>query len=131
MGTLFCPRDEYDPVRLLEEVGDDGPVRVLQRREPVRPPASVQPDHLGARPTHPERLRRIQRPLIEQSGYGPADKARIIQLFVYWVSNGIVRRHRTPTLRWAWLRANRGSFDVEHTDTGIEIVATGQADWVG
>jgi endonuclease/exonuclease/phosphatase family metal-dependent hydrolase len=73
--------------------------------------------------------------LIEQPAYTPADKARMIQLLVqldvYRVTNGIVRRHRTPTPQWAWLRANRGAFDVEHTDTGIEIVATGRGDWGG
>jgi hypothetical protein len=47
------------------------------------------------------------------------------------VTIGIVRRYRTPTPKWAWLRANRGSFDVEHTDPGIEIVADGRGDWVG
>lgn len=40
-------------------------------------------------------------------------------------------RNRTPTPRWAWLRANRGSFDVERGATGIEIVADGRADWIG
>jgi hypothetical protein len=73
--------------------------------------------------------------LIELAAYSAADKARMIdllvQLDVYRVSNGIVRRHRTPTPKWAWLRANRGSFDVEHTDTGIEIVANGRSDWTG
>jgi hypothetical protein len=38
--------------------------------------------------------------LIEQPAYSPADKARMIdllvQLDVYRVTNGIVRRHRTP-----------------------------------
>jgi hypothetical protein len=42
-----------------------------------------------------------------------------------------MRRYRTPTPKWAWLRANRGSFDVEHADTGIEIVATGRSSWTG
>jgi hypothetical protein len=73
--------------------------------------------------------------LIEQPAYSPADKTRMIQLLVqldvYRVTNGIVRRYRTPTPKWAWLRANRGAFDVEHADTGIEIVATGRGDWVG
>jgi hypothetical protein len=53
----------------------------------------------------------------------------LIQLDIYRVTNGIVRRYRTP--KWAWLRANRGAFDVEDTDTGIEIVAAGRGDWVG
>jgi hypothetical protein len=65
--------------------------------------------------------------LIERVAYSPADKRRMIQLLVtleaYRVDNGVVRRNRTPTPRWAWLRANRGAFDVEHNDTGVEIVA--------
>jgi endonuclease/exonuclease/phosphatase family metal-dependent hydrolase len=73
--------------------------------------------------------------LIELAVYGAADKARmvelLVQLDVYRDANGIVRRHRTPTPKWAWLRANRGSFDVEHDDTGIEIVADGRGDWTG
>ena len=73
--------------------------------------------------------------MIEQPAYSPADKARMIQLLVqldiYRVSNGIVRRYRTPTPKCTWLRANRGAFDVEHTDSGIEIVATGRSSWVG
>ena len=74
-------------------------------------------------------------PLIEQPAYSPTDKARmvdlLVQLDIYRVTNGIVRRHRTPTPQWAWLRANRGAFDVEHADTGIEIVATGRDAWTG
>ena len=46
-------------------------------------------------------------------------------------SNGVVRRNRTPTPRWAWLRANRGSFDVEREATGMEIVADSRAAWTG
>ena len=44
---------------------------------------------------------------------------------------GTVRRNRIPDPRWAWLRANRGTFDVERDDTGIEIVADGRSDWTG
>lgn len=73
--------------------------------------------------------------LIELANYGPADKARMIELLikldVYRRTNGVVRRNRTPDPQWAWLRANRGSFDVEHTGTGIEIVATGRSSWTG
>jgi hypothetical protein len=73
--------------------------------------------------------------LIERVVYTPADKARMIQLLVqleiYRVSSGVVRRNRTPTPRWAWLRANRGSFDVEREATGIEIVADSRAAWTG
>lgn len=65
--------------------------------------------------------------LIERLFYSPGDKARMIQLLVqleiYRISNGVVRGNRTPTPRWAWLRANRGTFDVEREDTGIEILA--------
>jgi endonuclease/exonuclease/phosphatase family metal-dependent hydrolase len=73
--------------------------------------------------------------LIALATYTPADKARMIQLLVqldvYRVHNGIVRRNRTPTPRWAWLRADRGSFDVERDATGMEIVADGRSDWIG
>jgi hypothetical protein len=73
--------------------------------------------------------------LIALATYTPADKARMMQLLVqldvYRVHAGVVRRNRTPTPRWAWLRANRGSFDVERDATGIEIVADGRADWIG
>jgi endonuclease/exonuclease/phosphatase family metal-dependent hydrolase len=73
--------------------------------------------------------------LIEQPAYSPADKARMIDLLVrldiYRVTNGTVHRHRTPTPQWAWLRANRGTFDVDHADTGIEILATGRSSWTG
>jgi endonuclease/exonuclease/phosphatase family metal-dependent hydrolase len=73
--------------------------------------------------------------LIEQPAYSPADKARMIdllvQLDIYRVTNGIVHRYRTPTPQWAWLRANHGTFDVDHTGTGIEILATGRSSWTG
>jgi hypothetical protein len=73
--------------------------------------------------------------LIALATYSPADKARMIQLLVqldvYRVHAGVVRRNRTPTPRWAWLRANRGSFDVERDATGVEIAADGRADWIG
>lgn len=73
--------------------------------------------------------------LIEQAAYSQADKNQMIQLLlqleVYRLDNGLVHRNRVPNPRWAWLRANRGSFDVDHEATGIEIVATGRADWIG
>ena len=49
----------------------------------------------------------------------------------YRRDNGVVRRNRPTEPKWAWLRANRGSFDVEHKDTGIEIVANSRFDWTG
>jgi hypothetical protein len=73
--------------------------------------------------------------LIERVNYTDADKARMIELLlvleVYRLDNGIVRRNRLPDPKWAWLRANRGTFDVEHEDTGVEIVADHRADWTG
>jgi endonuclease/exonuclease/phosphatase family metal-dependent hydrolase len=73
--------------------------------------------------------------VIELVAYGPVDKTRMIdllvQLDVYRQSGGVVRRNRTPSPRWAWLRANRGSFDIEHEATGVEIVAGGRGDWIG
>jgi hypothetical protein len=73
--------------------------------------------------------------LIELPAYGAADKARmvelLVQLDVYRNANGVLRRNRTPTPKWAWLRANRGSFDVDHADTGIEVVANGRGAWTG
>jgi endonuclease/exonuclease/phosphatase family metal-dependent hydrolase len=74
--------------------------------------------------------------LIESANYAAADKARMIQLLldleVYRRDDGgIVRRNRLPDPEWAWLRANRGAFDVEHEDSGIDIVANGRGDWIG
>lgn len=73
--------------------------------------------------------------LIEHVVYSPEDKARMIELLVqldvYRKTSGVVLRNRTPTPQWAWLRANRGAFDVEHDDTGIEIVADSRAAWTG
>lgn len=43
----------------------------------------------------------------------------------------IVRRNRVTHPRWAWLRANRGAFDIEREQTGIEIVANNRSDWIG
>ncbi len=67
--------------------------------------------------------------------YSAADNARLIQLLttleVYVVRDGKVRRNATRDPRWAWLRANRGSFDVDRAATGIEIVASGRDDWIG
>lgn len=62
--------------------------------------------------------------LIARAAYEPAVKTRMIELLVqldvYRDINGVVRRNRTPNPRWAWLRANRGQFDVERTATGID-----------
>jgi endonuclease/exonuclease/phosphatase family metal-dependent hydrolase len=73
--------------------------------------------------------------LIALEVYTPEDKERMIQLLlqleIYRSANGIVHRNLVRNPRWAWLRANRGSFDVDHTATGIEIVAWGRATWIG
>lgn len=68
--------------------------------------------------------------------YSAADKARLIELFLQLElyrldSNGVVRRKYVSNPRWAWFRKNRGSFDVERRDTGIEIVAGGRDQWIG
>jgi endonuclease/exonuclease/phosphatase family metal-dependent hydrolase len=57
--------------------------------------------------------------------------ALLLLLKIYRLDNGLVRRNQTRVPRWAWLRANRGSFDVDRQATGIEIVADGRADWIG
>jgi endonuclease/exonuclease/phosphatase family metal-dependent hydrolase len=73
--------------------------------------------------------------LIEHALYSPAEKARMIELLlmleVYRLANGVVHRNRVPDPAWAWLRANRGTFDVDHDATGIEIVAAGRNSWIG
>jgi endonuclease/exonuclease/phosphatase family metal-dependent hydrolase len=73
--------------------------------------------------------------LIEHVSYSAADKERMIELLVeldvYEEVGGLIRRKRTPTPRWAWLRANRGTFDVDHQNKGIEIVAESRAAWTG
>ena len=73
--------------------------------------------------------------LIARAVYTPGDRARMIDLLlsleVYRRVGGVVRPNRTTTPRWAWLRANRGAFDVERSTTGIEIVAGGRGAWIG
>ena len=72
---------------------------------------------------------------IAKAVYTASDKARLIDLLVkvdvYRRTNGTVHRNPTRTPRWAFLRANRGSFDVDREATGIEIVATGRGSWIG
>src|SRR5262245_8157383 len=73
--------------------------------------------------------------LIEKFTYSEANKARMKELLleveVYRLDHGVVRRNPTRDPRWAWLRANRGKFDVERKDTGVEIVANSRYDWTG
>jgi endonuclease/exonuclease/phosphatase family metal-dependent hydrolase len=73
--------------------------------------------------------------LFNHAVYTSEDRARMVELLlqldVYRRVDGVVRRNRSREPRWVWLRANRGTFDVERADTGIEIVADGRSDWVG
>ena len=73
--------------------------------------------------------------LIAKAVYSPADKKRMVELLlrleVYRRVDGLVRRNPVRTPKWAWLRANRGSFDVDREATGIAIVADGRGDWIG
>ncbi|MGR3310655.1 MAG: endonuclease/exonuclease/phosphatase family protein [Candidatus Brocadiales bacterium] len=76
--------------------------------------------------------------LLSNAAYSAADKQRIRDLFVeldiYSVNNTkAIRRKRTQSPRWAWLRNNHGKFDSQPRDTtqSVEIVANGRADWIG
>jgi hypothetical protein len=73
--------------------------------------------------------------LIAKDKYSDADKRKMIELLleldVYSDQSGVVRRKRVEDPKYAWLRANRGKFDVERDDDGIEIVAAGRDDWIG
>lgn len=74
--------------------------------------------------------------LFSKESYSNTDKEKIIELLVkldiYYVdNNGITRRKWSANPKWAWLRKNRGSFDVEREETGIEIIATGRESWIG
>lgn len=42
-----------------------------------------------------------------------------------------MRRKFSSNPKWAWLRKNRDSFDVDRSATGIEIIAKGRNDWIG
>jgi endonuclease/exonuclease/phosphatase family metal-dependent hydrolase len=72
---------------------------------------------------------------IAKAVYTASDRARLIDLLVkvdvYRRTNGIVHRNPARNPRWAFLRANRGSFDVDREATGIEIVASGRGSWIG
>jgi endonuclease/exonuclease/phosphatase family metal-dependent hydrolase len=73
--------------------------------------------------------------LIAKAVYTPADKERMIALLlaleVYLVRDGLVHRNPSREPKWVWLRANRGSFDVDREASGIEIVASGRGEWIG
>jgi endonuclease/exonuclease/phosphatase family metal-dependent hydrolase len=70
--------------------------------------------------------------------YSVGDKARMRELLVILDvyrkdAQGVIRRTESLDPKWAWLRANRGKFDVEPQDTtrDVEIVANGRGDWIG
>jgi hypothetical protein len=76
--------------------------------------------------------------LLSNAAYSAVDKQRIRDLFVeldiYSINNnGAIRRKRTQSPCWAWLRKNRGKFDRQPRDStqNVEIVANGRAGWIG
>ncbi|MEX0786369.1 MAG: endonuclease/exonuclease/phosphatase family protein [Dehalococcoidia bacterium] len=75
--------------------------------------------------------------LFANEPYSSADKQRIKQLLVeldiYHIKNGAVRRKSSLSPKWAWLRKNRGGFDRQPEDKTkeVEITATGRSDWIG
>ncbi len=76
--------------------------------------------------------------LIANQVYSDADKQRmkglLVALDVYYINgHGAVRRKRTQSPRWAWMRKNRGKFDRQPRDAtqDVEIVATGRDGWIG
>jgi endonuclease/exonuclease/phosphatase family metal-dependent hydrolase len=76
--------------------------------------------------------------LMARPVYGPATRERLrellLELGVYGRNrHGAVRRRFSRDPRWAWLRANRGTFDRQPRDPGrdVEVVARGRADWIG
>ena len=76
--------------------------------------------------------------LLSKVAYSAADKQRIRDLFVeldiYSINNnGAIRRKRTQSPRWAWLRKNRGKFDRQPQDPtqDVQIIVNGRAEWIG
>jgi endonuclease/exonuclease/phosphatase family metal-dependent hydrolase len=76
--------------------------------------------------------------LMNNAVYSEPDKQRmrelLVRLDIYRVNNrGAVRRLRTQTPRWAWLRKNRGDFDRQPEDPtqDVVIIAEGRDDWIG
>lgn len=70
--------------------------------------------------------------------YSDADRERLrdllVELGVYFRNtHGAIRRRRSASSAWAWLRKNRGSFDREPRDTSedVEIIAAGRHKWIG
>jgi endonuclease/exonuclease/phosphatase family metal-dependent hydrolase len=77
--------------------------------------------------------------LLQQPNYSATDKIRIRDLLVVldiYIVNQVteaIRRNQTTNPNWAWLRKNRGTFDVEPADQtqNVEIIANGRGDWIG
>jgi endonuclease/exonuclease/phosphatase family metal-dependent hydrolase len=77
--------------------------------------------------------------LLQMPNYSATDKIRIRDLLVvldiYAVNQvtGAIRRNQTQNPNWAWLRKNRGTFDVEPADQtqNVEIIANGRGNWIG
>jgi endonuclease/exonuclease/phosphatase family metal-dependent hydrolase len=76
--------------------------------------------------------------LFKKPQYSAVDKTKMRDLLVILDiyrkdAQGIIRRTDSLSPKWAWLRANRGKFDVEPQDTtkDVEIVANGRGDWIG
>lgn len=76
--------------------------------------------------------------LLTRAVYTPEIKARIVELLVqldiyYRNAEGAVRRRETQDPVWAWLRKNRGDFDLQPKDKSedVEIIATGRDSWIG
>ena len=58
----------------------------------------------------------------------------LVELDIYSVnSSGAIRRKRTQSPRWAWLRKNHGKFDrqPQGPTQDVQIIATGRDDWIG
>ncbi|MBL7945782.1 MAG: endonuclease/exonuclease/phosphatase family protein [Flavobacteriales bacterium] len=76
--------------------------------------------------------------LFGKETYSAADKRRMLVLLekldIYRKNDqGVLRKRNSTDPEWAWLRKNRGKFDVqpkEATDP-VYITANGRADWVG
>lgn len=76
--------------------------------------------------------------LFSKTTYSATDKQEIrdllVELDIYSVnSSGAIRRKRTQSPRWAWLRKNKGKFDRQPNDPtqNVEIIANGRDDWIG
>jgi hypothetical protein len=77
--------------------------------------------------------------LITGPAYSDADRDRMRDLLLtlgvyYRNTHGAIRRRPAPaTSQWAWLRANRGTFDRQPADAAedVQVVAAGRGSWIG